>query len=382
MPGDTVLPPDGEDPSPESAVQAKGLSKGGHIPVEQEGWKVKFFRKVNSLDRRVVRRHSSDGQPYRYREFLTFEWMPGQVTFDDALLDSLAEDTAEWQSPWMDEAIEYVDQVWKDSAAKAAPAKATPAARAGRVVTFAAREGKVHHGRVKNWNEEKGFGFISPDDGSEDLFAHLFQVAEDAQHRGAQVKYNMKWNAGKDKWRAEKVTLDIGRAAVRTEGPAVEGHLGVGVAPGPGPTQQPASSGGKVSRAQSPGEWLPHPRDLPILDGGATGGTLNPQGHGPHTTGSYGLQMTGMGQGPATSGWISPHWPAQGGQPQSWARASTTVTQWPQQSYPSWASSSSHSPASWPATAYSSTQVGSLPADPSVWDEAQYSWTGGSGQAP
>jgi CspA family cold shock protein len=34
------------------------------------------------------------------------------------------------------------------------------------------------HGKIKMYNEEKGFGFIRPDDGSNDVFFHVSSLRE------------------------------------------------------------------------------------------------------------------------------------------------------------------------------------------------------------
>jgi len=54
-------------------------------------------------------------------------------------------------------------------------------------------------GTVKWFNESKGFGFISPSDGSADVFVHFSAIASDGSFRtlaeGQAVKYDVESGA-------------------------------------------------------------------------------------------------------------------------------------------------------------------------------------------
>ena len=70
--------------------------------------------------------------------------------------------------------------------------------------TGAPPAGKVG-GIVKGWNE-KGFGFIAPDDGGEDLFCHFSQIEDgNALSQGAVVHFAKQFDESKGKDRAVQV---------------------------------------------------------------------------------------------------------------------------------------------------------------------------------
>merc|ERR1711920_1029613 len=58
-------------------------------------------------------------------------------------------------------------------------------------------------GKVKLWNEEKGFGFIIPEGGGEDIFVHRMVCSKDKTaylSQGETVNYETKWDEKKGKY--------------------------------------------------------------------------------------------------------------------------------------------------------------------------------------
>ncbi|KAG6410903.1 hypothetical protein SASPL_128976 [Salvia splendens] len=59
-------------------------------------------------------------------------------------------------------------------------------------------DGEVKKGSVKWFNDQKGFGFITPDDGSEDLFVHQSSIKSDGFRSlgdGEVVEYTVEYGS-------------------------------------------------------------------------------------------------------------------------------------------------------------------------------------------
>merc|ERR1711957_576774 len=68
-------------------------------------------------------------------------------------------------------------------------------------------EAMASTGTIKKFFEDKGFGFITPDDGGEDVFAHVKECPElDGCGQGDAVAYDTKWDDRKGKNNATNLT--------------------------------------------------------------------------------------------------------------------------------------------------------------------------------
>jgi CspA family cold shock protein len=63
-------------------------------------------------------------------------------------------------------------------------------------------------GTIKYFNADKGFGFITPDDGSEDIFVHVSAIANGIKpNEGQKVRFEIGQDRRTGKTRAEQVSL-------------------------------------------------------------------------------------------------------------------------------------------------------------------------------
>lgn len=74
-------------------------------------------------------------------------------------------------------------------------------------------------GSIKMWNDQKGFGFITPFDGGEDVFMHRSELTEGhTPEPGQPVTYEAIWDDRKQKMRAASVRPDA--SAMKSDGGA------------------------------------------------------------------------------------------------------------------------------------------------------------------
>merc|ERR1711971_1126106 len=60
-------------------------------------------------------------------------------------------------------------------------------------------------GTIKKFFEDKGFGFITPDDGGDDVFVHRMIAGDDRSaylEEGDKVNYEVEWDDRKGKYKA------------------------------------------------------------------------------------------------------------------------------------------------------------------------------------
>merc|ERR1719499_463642 len=105
-------------------------------------------------------------------------------------------------------------------------------------------------GIVKMWNEERGFGFISPSAGGEDVFVHRSALQEGVQlSQGMSVSYDPEWDDRKRKDRAANVSASAGGGGGGGGGGFAAPSGGQGFGAAAARSLPPASSWSMVSAA-------------------------------------------------------------------------------------------------------------------------------------
>jgi cold shock CspA family protein len=65
----------------------------------------------------------------------------------------------------------------------------------------------AHRGVCTRWLAAKGFGFIAPEDGTENLFCHVSQLTDgDCLVEDCDVQFHREYDEKKGKYRAVRVT--------------------------------------------------------------------------------------------------------------------------------------------------------------------------------
>mmetsp|Transcript_39400 Transcript_39400/g.104478 ORF Transcript_39400/g.104478 Transcript_39400/m.104478 type:complete len:138 (-) Transcript_39400:293-706(-) len=101
-------------------------------------------------------------------------------------------------------------------------------------------------GKMLRWNKEKGFGFIQPEDGGDDVFCHVtgLKDGEGSVHEGDTVKFKVSYDDRKGKDRAVDVVRSGGGGG-RYRSRSREGRHGGGSKRGRSEDDAPRSKGGR-----------------------------------------------------------------------------------------------------------------------------------------
>ena len=103
-----------------------------------------------------------------------------------------------------------------------------------------AQEGVRYKGTVDNWNAEKGYGFIKPQDGGKNMFCHKSALQRgDMLKKGDSVVYEVKYNSSKGDWQAHNV-----EGGIRRDIDTAAGDQGRSDGRGRGDVQQGPSTSG------------------------------------------------------------------------------------------------------------------------------------------
>mmetsp|Transcript_3538 Transcript_3538/g.10995 ORF Transcript_3538/g.10995 Transcript_3538/m.10995 type:complete len:144 (+) Transcript_3538:374-805(+) len=82
----------------------------------------------------------------------------------------------------------------------------------------------MQSGKVKVWYDEKGFGFLIPDNGGEDVFVHRHALTDgQCLVQGSPVTFKVEWNTQKNKYLASEC---FGAIPSQTGGKGCKGGKG------------------------------------------------------------------------------------------------------------------------------------------------------------